>query len=125
MDSTPDGVRRTQASSRPYLRISGQIKATAITTKIVPIPPDTTETTGPNQCATVPDSNPPSSLEVPMNRLLTAETRPRFSSGVSNCTNVWRTTTLTLSTAPQTKSIANENQKERDTPNAMVANPNR
>ena len=37
------------ASRRPYLRISGQISATAMTTRIVPSPPETTENTGPNQ----------------------------------------------------------------------------
>src|ERR1035437_6366705 len=59
-----------------------------------------------------------------MNRLFTAETRPRFSSGVSNCTNVCRTTTLTLSTAPHNASIANENQNHLERPNAIVATPN-
>src|ERR1051325_5961075 len=78
---------------------------------------------GPNQCATVPDSNSPSSFDVPMKRLLTAETRPRFSLGVSNCTSVCRTTTLTLSDMPQTTSVANESQNQRDNPNAMVARP--
>src|SRR2546430_12576730 len=65
--------------SRPYLRISGQISAMAITTRIVPTPPETTENTCPKRCATNPDSKPPSSFEVPMNRLFTAETRPRRS----------------------------------------------
>src|SRR5215831_15359068 len=87
------------------------------------MPPETTEKMGPNQWATKPDSNPPSSLDVPIKRLLTAETRPRFSSGVSNCTKVWRTTTLTLSVAPQTKSIMNETQNQRENPNPMVARP--
>src|SRR6516162_5013448 len=106
------------ASSLPKCRICGQIAATASTTSRVPTPPETTEiiapvaiafpTAGPNIWATKPDSNPPSSLEVPMKRLLTAETRPRFSSGVSNCTNVWRTTTLTLSTTPEMNSMRNE-----------------
>src|SRR5207245_1429446 len=77
-----------------------------------------------NQCATIPDSKPPNSFEVPMNKLFTAETRPRFSSGVSNCTKVWRTTTLILSTAPQAKSIRKENQNHLEKPNAIVANPN-
>src|SRR5438034_1390942 len=111
--------------SRPYLRISGQISAVAITTRIVPTPPETTENTGPKRCATNPDSKPPSSFDVPMNRLFTAETRPRVSSGVSSCTSVCRTTTLTLSTAPQRKSIANENQNHLEKPKAIVASPNR
>ena len=63
-----------------------------MTVKTVPTPPDTAEMmapvtivfpmAGPKICATVPDSNSPSSFDVPMNRLLTAETRPRLSSGV-------------------------------------------
>src|SRR5256884_9228473 len=110
--------------SRPYWRISGQISAVAITTRIVPTPPETTENTGPKRCATNPDSNPPSSFDVPMNRLFTAETLPRISSGVSSCTRVCRTTTLTLSTAPQTKSIANDSQNDRERPKTTVARPN-
>src|SRR5207245_7149756 len=82
-----------EPSNRPYLRISGQLSAVATTTRMVPTPPVTTEMTGPNNCATRPDSNPPNSFEVPMNRLFTADTRPRISSGVSNCTSVCRTTT--------------------------------
>src|SRR5947209_18034411 len=90
---------------------------------MVPTPPVTTEMTGPNNCATRPDSNPPNSFEVPMNRLFTADTRPRISSGVSNCTSVCRTTTLTLSTAPQINSSANESQNQRDKPNTIGATP--
>src|SRR5215831_15905816 len=78
---------------------------------------------GPNQWATIPDSNPPNSFDVPMNKLFTADTRPRFSSGVSNCTNVCRTTTLMLSTKPQMKSITNETQNHFETPKPIVANP--
>src|SRR5271170_1780354 len=108
----------------PYFRISGQIHATASTTKIVPMPPVTVDTIAPvaaalprtvgvvNKYATMPERNPPSSFEVPMNRLLTAETRPRFSSGVKICTSVWRTTTLMLSTYPARASIAKANQNQ-------------
>ena len=59
-----------------------------------------------------------------MKRLLTAETRPRFSSGVSSCTSVCRTTTLTLSIAPHAKSMSKENQNQCEQPKAIVANPN-
>src|SRR5262245_37428274 len=97
--------------------------ATEMTTTIVPKPPEPTENTGPIQCATNPDSNPPNSFEVPMNRLFTADTLPRFSSGVSNCTSVWRTTTLMLSVAPQAKSINNEHTNDVENPNPIVANP--
>ena len=58
-----------------------------------------------------------------MKMLLTAETRPRISSGVTSCTIVPRMITLTLSKAPRRKSIANENQNTRDSPNKMVAMP--
>src|SRR3954464_12852424 len=95
-----------------------------MTVKIVAAPPDTTENTGPRYWLTIPDSNPPSSLEVPMNKLFTAETRPRISSGVSNCTNVCRTMTLTLSANPQINSIASDNQYDREMPKAIVAAPN-
>src|SRR5207248_881497 len=101
----------------------GQIQPTANTTSRVPMPPETTEKTGPKYWATNPDSKPPSSLEVPMKRLFTAETRPRFSSGVSNCTRVWRTTTLTLSTKPQIKSMAKESQNHLDKPKPIVPSP--
>src|SRR5439155_1065481 len=95
---------------------------------IVPMPPVTVDMIAPvaaasprndglvNKKATRPDRNPPNSLEVPMNNAFTADTRPRFSSGVRICTSVWRTTTLTLSTAPATTIItkANQNQDEFD-----------
>ncbi len=80
--------------------------------------------TGPKAAPRVADSNSPSSLEVPMKRLFTAETRPRFSSGVSNCTSVCRITTLILSTTPQRNSIRNDSQNQRDSPNPIVATPN-
>src|SRR5271154_6664549 len=113
-------------ASFPYFRISGQIHATASTTRIVPMPPLTVDTIAPvaaalpknvgvvNRYATMPDRKPPSSFDVPMNRLLTAETRPRFSSGVRICTSVCRTTTLMLSTNPASASIVNENQNQNE-----------
>ena len=36
-------------SKRPYFRISGQTRAVAMTTKMVPIPPETTANTGPSK----------------------------------------------------------------------------
>src|ERR1043166_5507212 len=105
--------------------ISGQIFATARTTNIVPTPPETTDSTGPSQCATRPDSNPPNASDAPTTKsAFTAETRPRFSSGTSNCTDVCRTTMLTPSVAPQMTSIANEGQNQRDNPKPTVATPN-
>src|ERR1035437_2411164 len=107
-------------ASLPYFRSSGQIHATASTTTTVPNPPPTVDKIvpvamefaiiGPKSCAVKPDSKPPSSLDVPMNRLFAAETRPRFSSGVKICTSVARTTTLTLSTAPPKASSPNASQ---------------
>ena len=64
------------------LRLRGQMQAAESTTRIVPIPPATTEMTGPKSCAVTPDSKPPSSFDEPMNMEFTAETRPRISSGV-------------------------------------------
>ena len=43
--------------------------------------------------------------------------------GGEQCTSVWRTTTLMLSSAPVRKSIAQESQKLRDRPKMMVASP--
>src|SRR5438552_16817249 len=71
-------------SNAPMLRISGQRHAAASTAKILPIPPPTTETTGPNKAAVNPDSSAPNSFEVPMKILFTEETRPRISSGVTS-----------------------------------------
>ena len=58
-----------------------------------------------------------------MKTLLTAETRPRMASGVSICTSVWRTTTLTLSKAPTRNIAASESQRLRDRPKTIVAAP--
>ena len=92
-------------------------------TAIVPTPPMTTEKTGPNIAATVPDSNAPSSFDVPMNRPLSADTRPRMSSGVAVWTRVERTTTLMLSHTPRMKSMARDSGKDREIPKTMVAAP--
>ena len=46
-------------------------------------------TPAPATLATSPDSKLPNSLEAPINRLFTADTRPRISSGVSTCTSVF------------------------------------
>src|SRR5206468_11162021 len=111
-------------SSAPILRISGQRHADAATTRIVPIPPATTEITGPNNAAVKPDSNAPNSFDVPIKILFTDETRPRISSGVTNCTIEPRMITLTLSNAPTRHSTPSDNQNVFDNPNRMVAKPN-
>src|SRR3989442_12051010 len=111
-------------SSAPILRVCGQIMATPITTRIVPIPPPTTEITGPKRAAVNPDSSAPNSFDVPMKMLFTAETRPRISSGVTSCTIDPRTITLTLSKAPTRNSKPSDSQKIFDKPKRMVAIPN-
>src|SRR5438046_6070129 len=114
---------RNVLSSRPIFNVSGHHFATPRTTRIVPIPPPTTETTGPNNAAVKPDSSAPNSFEVPMKMLFTAETRPRISSGVTSCTMVPRIITLTLSKEPIKKNMARENQNTCDNPNRTVAIP--
>src|SRR5207302_4990275 len=111
-------------SSAPIFRISGHLNADPITTRIVPIPPPTTEMTGPNSAAVNPDSSAPNSFDVPMKMLLTAETRPRISSGVTNCTMDPRMITLTLSNAPIRNNTTSENQNILDNPKRIVATPN-
>src|SRR5260370_38334455 len=63
-------------------------------------------------------------FDVPMKILFTADTRPRISSGVTNCTIEPRMMTLTLSNAPMRRSTPSDNQNTFDKPNRMVARPN-
>lgn len=70
-----------------------------------------------------PDSNSPSSFDAPMNRLDTAETRPRMESGVTICTSVWRTKTETMSAAPRVAKARTLKTIERDRANTKVASP--
>jgi hypothetical protein len=58
-----------------------------------------------------------------MNIELTAPTRPRIASGVSSCTSMWRTNTLTISAAPRITSTASEAAKLVESPNTIVAMP--
>lgn len=110
-------------SSAPNLRKSFHFHIAPSTTSIVPMPPPTTEMTGPNIAAVTPLSNPPKSLEVPMKTLFTADTLPRISSGVSTCTRVERMTTLMLSSAPVSTSAAIESQNHCESPKTIVAAP--
>ena len=82
-------ARRETASPRAPVTISA------------PTPPKTAAPTGPRKRATRPLSNSPSSLEAQMNRVETAATRPRMASGVTSCTRVWRTNTLSMSARAQ------------------------
>src|SRR4029077_15186186 len=117
-------VQRRVRSSAPIFLVSGQRNATPSTTRIVPIPPATTETTGPNSAAVNPDSNAPNSFDVPMKILFTDETRPRISSGVTSWTIDPRMITLTLSNAPTRNNKASDNQNILDNPKRIVAIPN-
>ena len=67
---------------------------------MVILPPNTTAGTVLISFAVRPDSKAPISFDEPINMLFTAETRPRISSGVSNCIIVDRIITLTLSKDP-------------------------
>src|SRR5215472_9357872 len=115
---------RSVLSKAPILRVSGHRHATPKTTRIVPMPPATTEITGPNNAAVNPDSNAPNSFDVPMKILFTDDTRPRISSGVTSCTIDPRMMTLTLSNAPMRKSTPRDNQNTFDRPNKIVDRPN-
>src|SRR5947208_13147088 len=117
-------VHRSVLSSAPIRRVSGQRHATPSTTRIVPMPPATTEITGPNSAAVNPDSSAPNSFDVPMKMLFTDETRPRISSGVTSCTMDPRMITLTLSNAPTRNNKPSDNQNVLDNPKRIVAMPN-
>src|SRR5436190_21476471 len=106
------------------LRVSGHRRATPNTTRIVPMPPATTEMTGPNNAAVNPDSSAPNSFDVPMKILFTDETRPRISSGVTSCTMEPRMMTLTLSNAPSRNNKHSDNQKTLDKQNSTASFPN-
>ena len=55
---------------------------------------------------------------------LTADTRPRMSSGVSSCIKVNRVTTLMVSAAPVTANATIERIKSCEIPNTTLAKPN-
>ena len=59
-----------------------------------------------------------------MNMELTALTRPRIESGVSSCTSMPRTNTLTMSPAPAMISAASDSQKLVDSPTMIMQTPN-
>src|SRR5207248_1397869 len=116
-------VRYLPGLMAPSRRISGHISATSRTTRIVPMPPPATAMTGPKNCATRPDSKPPSSLDAPIKMKLMAEMRPSRALGVRVINSVLRITTLMLSNPPRKASISSESQNERDMPKTMVATP--
>src|SRR5207248_5001113 len=59
-------LQRRSLSSAPIFRVSGQRHATPSTTRMVPIPPATTEITVPKRATVKPDSSAPNSFDVPM-----------------------------------------------------------
>ena len=59
-----------------------------------------------------------------MNIEFTALTRPRIASGVSSCTSMLRTNTLTMSPAPAIASMAIDNQRLVDSPTVIMQTPN-
>ena len=68
-----------------YLERNGKERARRVVVELaqsVPMPPETTDATGPNTAATPPDSKAPSSLDEMMNRKFTACTRPMRRFGV-------------------------------------------
>ena len=67
---------------RPSLRSRGTNRAVSPTTSNDAVPPSTTAGTAPSSRAATPDSNAPSSFELPMNTEFTADTRPSISGGV-------------------------------------------
>ena len=73
------------------------------------VEPKMTEGIKPRRRAAKPDSKAPISLEEPMKRLLTAETRPRMLSGVRSWMMVERMTTEMLSKTP----LRNSKKRER------------
>jgi hypothetical protein len=85
------------------------------TTSKVATPPTTTEPTGRTRRRSRPTRTRPSWLLAPMNIELTAPTRPRISSGVSSCTSVCRTTTLTMSAPPDKRQRDQRHQEPAST----------
>src|SRR5207248_9480742 len=118
--ATTTEFHRKVLSNAPIRRVSGQRHATPKTTRIVPMPPATTEITGPNSAAVNPDSSAPNSFDVPMKILFTDETRPRISSGVISWTIDPRMITLTLSNAPTRNNKPSDNQNVLDNPKRIV-----
>ena len=74
------------------------------------MPPKITDGTVPSSLAATPLSKAPSSLEEPMKRLFTAETRPIISWGVNVWTSVLRSTTETASSDPPSTRMAADSQ---------------
>ena len=78
----------------------------------------------PSRRAATPDSNAPSSFDEPTKIEFTDDTRPSMCDGVSTCSSVDRTSTLTLSAMPLIASKNADSTKLRDTPNPMMQTAN-
>src|SRR6185503_2346942 len=90
---------------------------------IEPNPPTITDNGAPIAAANSPASSSPNCGPPMKNIMLIDVMRPRRWFGVTNCRIVCRNTVLTVSAAPVTASINNENQNTVETPNAAVAKP--
>src|SRR5262245_13225372 len=93
-----------------------------VTSKVIQ-PPKITDGTVPMIEAATPLSNWPSSLDELTKMELTAETRPRISSGTNNCTIVPRMMTLTPSNNPLMNKAAKLSQKFLEKANMMMQMP--
>src|SRR6185295_14582860 len=105
-------------------RSSGNHLAQRKVTAIAPIPPATTEATGPIRAARNPLSASPSSFEAEMKSDETEPTRPRMSSGVESWISDWRTYTENMSAAPRNARQTSDSGIHRDRPKTMVDVPN-
>src|SRR5215831_5771298 len=112
------------SSIRPSLRSRGTPTPIATTTPNDANPPKITDGTVPSSRAATPDSNAPSSFDEPTKIEFTDDTRPSMCDGVSTCSSVDRTSTLTLSAIPLAASNSAETVKLRDTPKPMMQTAN-
>ena len=94
--------------SEPSRSTCGQATIAPSTTRIVPIPPPTTEPTGPNHSRRDPRLEPAQLVRRADEDGVDRRHPARIASGVSTCTRVPRTTTLMLSRAPVRASMAND-----------------
>src|SRR6185503_20877963 len=95
---------------------------TIVTSKVMH-PPKMAEGTVPMTDAATPLSNCPSSFDELTKMELTAEIRPRISSGTNNCTMVPRMMTLTPSKRPLTNNAAKLSQKFFEIANIKIQMP--
>ena len=93
------------------------------TTAKVTTPPTATQGMAPMAAATIPLSKAPNSLEEQTNTQLTAEIRPRISSGDKSLTIERRMIMLTPSNTPLRAKAANDSRKFLENPNIRMLKP--